>query len=35
MRVSVGNSEEKRPPGRPRSGLEVNIKMDLKYDGRL
>ena len=35
MRVSVGNSEGKRTLGRSRSGLEVNIKMDLKYDGRL
>jgi hypothetical protein len=28
-RFLVGNSEEKRPLGRPRRRWEVNIKMDL------
>ena len=29
-RVLVGNSERKRPSGRPRLGWKVNIKIDLK-----
>jgi hypothetical protein len=32
-RIFVGNPEEKRPPGRPRSGWVVNIKMDLREIG--
>jgi hypothetical protein len=36
-RILVGNSEGKRPLGRPRRRLVVNIKMDLReigWDGR-
>ena len=32
-RVLVGKSEGKRPLGRPRCGLEDNIKMDLQEVG--
>jgi hypothetical protein len=32
-RVLVGKPEGKRPPGRPRSGWEDNIKMDLQLVG--
>jgi hypothetical protein len=32
-RVLVGNSEERRPLGRPRRRLEDNIKMDLHEVG--
>ena len=32
-RVLVGNSERKRPLGRPRSGRENKIKMDLQEVG--
>jgi hypothetical protein len=32
-RVVVGKREGKRPLGRPRRRLEVNIKMDLQEEG--
>jgi hypothetical protein len=32
-RILVGKAEGKRPLGRPRRGLEDNIKMDLREIG--
>jgi hypothetical protein len=34
-RILVRNPEEKTPLDRPTRGLEGNIKMELKYDGRV
>jgi hypothetical protein len=32
-RILLEKSEGKRPLGRPRRSWEINIKMDLRYDG--